>query len=67
MVIENAYIWDNTVVGDNCRISTCVVGFDVVVKANVSIEAGTLIEGKVFYHVCRVRYVGQMSDGLLRS
>jgi NDP-sugar pyrophosphorylase family protein len=47
VVIENAYIWDNVVIGDNCKIVQSIVADDVILKSNVSVEKGCLISFKV--------------------
>ncbi|KNC98198.1 translation initiation factor eIF2B catalytic subunit epsilon [Spizellomyces punctatus DAOM BR117] len=47
VVIQDAYIWDGTIIEDDCIISKCIIDCNVHIKAKVKVESGSLIAQKV--------------------
>nr|XP_037278889.1 translation initiation factor eIF-2B subunit epsilon-like [Rhipicephalus microplus] len=41
--LRNAYLWDNVVVEDNCRLQQCLLASGVVLKRNVTVTPGCVL------------------------
>jgi UDP-3-O-[3-hydroxymyristoyl] glucosamine N-acyltransferase len=49
VVIENAYVWDNVTIEDNCCVSTSVVCDNVVIYESTSVQPGCILSWDVSY------------------